>query len=381
MPIFFVNKIIIHELVKDQHERIKENKYGPRVLDSSSEIVNKLVESIVAIYGKKNNTAQYGTFVNGAGRGSFPNAFESYMAIPSPTDHDFIELTKNAMVSLYNKAQGRSGASGGYILFADYVTDPGRFFVIVMIKQKSGITLSENLEPLELIELDLSRIHQAARVNFSKFSGFMTTSDPRRKDELNYLSFISPKMSKATAGYFITALGCSEGAASAQATKNLIDESLKFFKTKDELKNRTGEFREKLIDYLDEKAKYGASVKLSHIEAIAREFMPSDEIGQADDLADELISHLHGEPISIPVEFSVNKPTLHRYTYIKGKANNWDIKFSKSALGDDENAEIYYDADNNQLLIKELPQGLIADIKKTLEERRQETEDELQSTN
>jgi len=127
MPDFNVNRVIIHELVKEQHESILDNKYGENVLDTSSEIVRRLVESIIKIYGKKDNSAQYGIFDTGAGRGSFPDQFLNYYRTESPSDDDFKKIAKEAMISLYGKAQGRQAASGGYILFADYVSDHGRF--------------------------------------------------------------------------------------------------------------------------------------------------------------------------------------------------------------------------------------------------------------
>jgi len=72
---------------------------------------------------------------------------------------------------------------------------------------------------------------------------------------------------------------------------------------------------------------------------------------------------------------------LHRYKYIKAQAGNWDIKFSKSALGDDEGAEIYYDEVDNRLIINDLPQDIVLQIQETLRERNTEYSDEPQTAN
>jgi len=368
---FSINKVVIHELIKEQHKGIQPSNIRPSVLDGRNEAVKKLIMGITSLYGRRNNNAHYGTFRIGEGRGSFPDHFESYALVMPPTEDVFLALTRIAMESLYSKAELSPLASGGYILFCDYSNQQGRYFLTAMVKQKEGIKLSEALEPEELVQLDLSRLHQAARINFGKLSAYLA-ADERDRLELSYLSFVSPHTGKTAAGYFITALGCAPGAGSARATETLIQESTKFFKENDTLQPHTREFKINLIAYLQRKKESGESAKLSEIEEIARPFMPADEPGQADDLVDAFITRLNSEELAVPIEFPVSKRALGRYTHIKYKADNWELNFERGALGNDDTADIYYDTALNRIIINQIPTGAIELIKQELDSRATE---------
>lgn len=366
-----INKVVIHELIKEQHRPIQKPNIRSAVLDGKKEIIKTLVQSVVDLYGSRNNNAHFGTFKTDKTRGDFPDAFTAYSNLSRPTDDNFLDITKDAMDALYTKAEYESASSGGYILFVDYsLPQSGRFFLIVMIKQKSGIMLSKALEPKELIQLDLDKIHQAARINFSKFSAYMAAPDHDRL-ELSYLSFISKKTGESASGYFIGALGCSAGIASSKATANIIREGTGFFRSQATLRAHANEFRERLIGYLDQQQRSGLSVKLTEVESLARSYMPADEPNIADQLANEFISHLNGEEHAIPAEFPVHKPTLTRHTHIITKTENFELKFERAALGNSEDADIYYDNDNGRIIISSLPKDLIQEIKEELDSRDQ----------
>lgn len=371
MPDITINKVVIHELIKEQHQQIQPSNLRPTVLDPANTIVLKLVHSITALYGTRNNSAHYGTFRTGDGSGTFPESFITYTHALPPNDAQFMALTQVAMNELYRKAESIHASSGGYILFADYSNTQSRFFIIAMIKQKEGIRLSAGLEPEELIELDMSHLHQAARINFGKLSAYLAAPETERQD-LSYLSFVSPSAGKTAAGYFVTALGCAPGAASARATDTLVKESTAFFRNNEVLNPFRKRFKDNLIEYLARKEESGESVKLSEVEEIARPFMPAGEAGQADELASVFIAHLNSEEHAVPIEFPVNKAALRRHTHISYSADNWDLKFERLALGDTDAAQIYYDRLNNRITIRDLPDKLIAKISEELENRAEE---------
>lgn len=363
-----INKVVIHELVKEQHQPIQPSNLRTAVLVPTNDIVLKLVDGITSLYGTRNNSAHYGTFRTGDGSGAFPNNFEIYADSATPDDTLFINLTRVAMDELYRKAESSQAASGGYILFADYSNIQSRFFMIAMIKQKEGIRISANLEPEELTELDLNRLYQAARINFGKLAAYRAASDADRQ-ELSYLSFVSPSVGKTASGYFVTALGCAPGAASARATDTLVKESTAFFRNNIALNPFRKRFKDDLLAYLTEKEEAGESVKLSEVEEIARHYMPAEEVGQADEMASAFVTHLNSEEHAVPIEFPVNKNTLRKYTHISYSADNWDLKFERHALGVTDAAQVYYDRGNNCITIRDLPESLILKINDELENR------------
>lgn len=358
-----INYAVIHELIKDRHKEIKKPNIREKVLSNKSPAVVSLVAGVHKIYGKKNNSAHYGVFDSNGGR--YPASFHNYWR-QFNSEQDFIDLSKTVMSELQRLASGSGGASGGYILVSDYEVDSTRFLITAMLKKKNGITLSENLEPEELEEIDLNSLHQAARINYGKYQQYQNATDDERL-ELNYLSFVSPSSSQSAAGYFIVALGCSAGTASAKATRLLVNESVKFFK-ENNMGSERFDFKNKLLEYLDECVNQEKSAKLSEIGEIARTYFPADEEGKADVLYEKFYSSLNGEEIGIPVEFPVNKSSLQKYTHLKHKTDRWQLLFEKGTLGETVNSEIRFDRENSSLIINEIPKEFVEKIELALQE-------------
>ena len=363
-----INNIVIHELVKEQHLPIQDSVIKDNVLDKNKALIKTLAKSVIDLFGTRNNTTNYGIFDTGAEDTSFQDDFRNYFNLRAVSNQDFIDLTKTAMNCLYTKAEHQSGASGGYILFIDYNTN-SRFFLVAMIKKKDGINLNADLEPEEITQLDLDKLYQVARINFNRYQSYQTASDTE-KLELSYLSFLSRKSSEGASGYFISALGCSNNIASNKATDNLIKGCLSFFKTQECLKDNTYNFKNKLLCFLNEKINAKDSVKLSEIEAVAREFIPAEDIETADSIASQFMIHLNDE-CSIPSEFPVHQSTITKYTQIRSKTSNYDLKFEKSALGTNEQDKIYYDREHKKLILSGIPEETISQIESELRQQKQ----------
>lgn len=368
-----INHVVVHELLKEKDKAPQPSKIVDNVLPTGNPIVIKLVQGVSDIYGKKNNSADYGIFTDSGTHGTFPQNFSKYHSKQNPDASTFIKQSKDVMKDLYRSVINNMPATGGYIVFADYFSANERFFVIAMLKDKSGLRMSKNLIPEELDTIDLNHLHQAARISYKKYSNFLTATD-KEKMELNYLSFVSPASSKKVAGYFITSLGCKKGTASAQATKLIVSETAKFFRETKEIGNETyrkqtsKKVKDKIISYLHECIDTGTTAKLSKINSIAREFFPSEDANTIEDLSSALHERLNSEEIGIPNEFSVNKNEVDKYTTIKHESSNWKLEFKISSLGYNENAEVQYSKDNKSLTINNIPEKLRESIEKDLAE-------------
>lgn len=361
---------VIHELVKIQHKPIQPSIIRTAPLDPTNETVSKVVGEVTNVYGRKQNSAHYGIFSTGKDRGGFPDSFEQYASIQAPTAQNFMTISRAVMENLFEKAENITPASGGYLLFSDYELLNNRFFMIAMIKGREGFRLSATLEPEELLELDLTKLNQAARINLNKYKSYKVAA-PADKQEINYLSFVSPSSSQSAAGYFVTALGCSKGTASALATKTLIKESSVFFEKTPELTEFKSKFREDLIEYLNKK-KPGDSIRLSEVEQLARKYIPSKEQEQADKIAENFLEYLNGDEHSIPVEFPISHATVQKFTHISYKDENLQIKFEKLSFGDDPNASVFFDQKNKKLTFNNIPTALLELLESELFQKRTE---------
>ena len=362
-----INFAVVHELIKEQFKDIQNSYIRKVVLDKDKPAVSKLIVGATSIYGKKNNATHYGVFAKKTAS-DFPKDFAAYSKVEI-SEKSFLEVTQSAMGELYTAAKKTTASSGGYILFVDYQSSQGRFLLIAMLKKRDGLRLNENLEPEELIELDLSSLYHAARINFDKYHEH-GAADDEAKQELNYLSFLSQSAARSAAGYFVTALGCAVGTASAAATKNLIVESVKFFRDRPNLREQRIQFKDEILRYLERQRDSGQSVKLSEVEAIARQFFPAEMEGQADDLANEFTGHLNSEAVGIPVEFPISKVTLDRYTHVVFKADNWQLKFDRNSLGEGVDAEIRFVEQDRKLIINNLSEEAVEIIRHAIADKQ-----------
>ncbi|PSU73231.1 hypothetical protein C9J22_04645 [Photobacterium phosphoreum] len=355
-----LNKIIIHELVKEKNEQIQPLIIRDHVLSDKSQSAIDLVKGIVELYGKKNNSSQYGIFRQGIEGGHFPDNFKQYYQLNDCSDSSFYSLTKVAMGELYSRAENVGLATGGYVLFADYNHTGDRFLLAAMVKQKPGYKITGTLDLEHLEYIDLSRLYQAARVNFSKYEAHFS---PDQEEEINYLSFVSPGGNQTASGYFIHAFGCEKGSPSAKATEAVINGSWDFFTQHDDLKKKAYDFNDTLCQLLDRKVNNKESVKLSDIEHIARQYFPADS---ADILSEEFLSYLNSEDIGVPSEFIVNKQKLHKMTHVVYNSDDLKLSFDKEDLGSTPSARFYFDAKSETLTISELPVELLDILTKSI---------------
>ncbi|MBS0041413.1 nucleoid-associated protein [Shewanella sp. M16] len=362
-----LNQAVIHELVKKQHKDIQKSIIKENLLPSDNEIVLKLVAGVAGLYGKKNNSAHYGIFNASEESKYFPAHFETFQSISPSTDDSFLTLTKEAMSRLKHYGGINKPSSGGYMLFANYENEQGTFFLAAMLKKKAGITLSDDLVPTALEEIDLNSLHQAARINLTRYKLYKESTDEERQD-LSYLSFVSPRTTNSAAGYFVTALGCAKGTASAKATNTLVIISNQFFKDKPELKLHQKEYKDDLVRYLTICENKGKSATLSEVDKIARKYFPANDEQEADKLSDDLFEILNNDTNQVPVEFPVNKSTLKKHTHLQFTGANYQILLDKGILGTTKNATVQYDKAKRTLLFRNIPFELIELVEAELKE-------------
>lgn len=360
---------IVHKLVKEQRKPIKPTEFRDSVLDPNNATVKQLVQGVLKAYGADKNRAHYGVFSEGEERKYFPKYFDSYSSKKSSDENDFMSLCKMAMTQLYMKAESQHLASGGYILFADYTHMDINFFLVAMIKETAGIAISHSLEPEALIRLDLDKLHQAARINFSKYNEFLNADSDDEKSQINYLSFVSSGRNVTASGYFVTALGCSRGTTSDRATKTIIEESVKYFRDNQSLKKNKESFKKSLIEYLSDRESIGESVRLTEVGQIVSAHIPMELADESSELVENLLTHLNSDQCAVPVEFPVSKRELRKKTHIKVDTDNWKVEFDRKALGEIDSAPVYYNRVAGSLTFKNIPQKMRDALDHELSER------------
>ncbi|MGG7976143.1 nucleoid-associated protein [Klebsiella aerogenes] len=353
-----IKHVIVHELLKVSNEDFDHSRpYNLREteLDKNNPIVKQLVKGVVDLYGSKGNAAHYGIFKSSReDQGPVPSLFHQYYQVQDSVSDDFIILSKEIMKQMYLSAKEQTWASGGYVVFSDYISLGLRFLLVTMIKKTNGVTISERLEPEEMIHLEMNNINQAAKINFHYYHQYQEANEVERT-ELSYLSFISKTTGQSAAAYFIAALGCDKGIASAGATRKLPNEVRKFFKKNKETMPHADRIRNKIIKYLEVKFESEQSAKLSDIEAVVTaelSFLPDDK---REPKIRELMQHLNSEEVRIPTEFVINKTSLDKIRNVIFKTDQYSFNFDKDLLGVTADATIFYDNASGNLTFSNLP--------------------------
>lgn len=369
MP-FNLTHAVIHSYEKNAHTGEVGNVVRKPLFNVGLAPVVSLVHGIHTILGKTGNNVVWGQFADDGRQGRFPPVTAAFSDDTQSADA-FTMLASTVIDELVAQSREEALSTGGHILIASYMNDDVPFILVTSIKQKGGIRLDENYVPQEVVEVDMDKIHQAARINLDRYRAIgVVDDDEDDEQDKTYLCFISRGRNSEASGYFIKALGCKKGIASARATKNAIDSVFSFFRRNENLAPFKMQARENVTRYLTERLEQGQHAKLDAICFVAFQALP---VGQA-----ELAGHLgnlkdflNGEEVRVPEEFTVNKKALNDRIRIKGDADHWSLNFEKGALGVDANAEVYFNQEAGTITLSNPSPRLLREIQRELDERNQ----------
>ena len=341
-----LNYAVVHELVKETGTPEANVVLAETLLSVEERVVRELVSQIVGLIGQKENMAYYGVFRDGPASTQVPSIVKSYCMEAKPTSDGFLSLTKDCMTALCDRAGSQNLATGGYLLFADYVST-GRFLLVAMIKQRSGITM-KGLVPTNITELDLRKLHQVARAAFDRLCQYEEAVAERQ--DMTYVTFVSPEGSRQAAGYFVEALGCKPGTPAEAATRAVVAGTYDFFSTRKSIQPGRYEVRVELIGLLGKKADDKERVSLREVVEVARRRFPPEE---ADNLADGLVMHLQSETYKVPKEFPASKKVVNGYTRFKYQSRQLKVEIDKAAVTREDSGPFYFDEVHGRLVISE----------------------------
>jgi nucleoid-associated protein len=344
-----VHYAVIHELIKTAGTMTAEANPAKKLLPVSSDVVIKLISELDKLYGTKENNAIYGTFSRGDSTNQFPNYTELF--IEDNTESNFFAFSIRGLEEITREAGGRQSSTGGYMVFSYYSNVKMQaFLLIVMIKNKNALKINQDLELEDVIQIDLSKIHQAARINLDKFQKSKETWDDSINAEdgtSNYLSFVSPRSNKDASGYFIQGLDCKDGVRPTVATDNAFICVKTYCNDKKELKSFRNQVNDSLVEYFEKCLKTEKLATLAGIEHSIRQAIPAEHHASLEDF----IEHANNEKWQIPAEFNVSKDKLKKYTRIRSKTDSWELNFRRTALGITTNSDLYFNEETGKLTI------------------------------
>jgi nucleoid-associated protein YejK len=326
-------------------------------LGGSCNIDNPFAQETVASLNSslaRRATLTHGAFNRENDEGlAFINAFEEYTQTEQNAA-DFLALADVGIDQLA-LAMGKvsmDSASGGYIIFSQFQDDKFEYLLVGLVTNRTGISFNEDLNPTQVREVDLGKLHQAAKINITSYT--------LQKD--SYLSFMGGK-DKADAAFFAGAFGCTDVIASKKSTSELI-RAARDFCSQNGMSEKREQVVEDVVTYLSGQRSDKQSANLPDVEQILNSHVPNEK---AEELSGTFSKFANGNEYSVSQEFQPHNHTLTAITKVKAKADNWSLDFSKKSLGAaGSGKDIEFDEQTNSILLKRLPSRVIEQIKQAM---------------
>lgn len=344
-----VKAAIVHELVKDPEVALntKAQIKNKKLLDVNQPAVISLVDKIHDVYGTKENTCDFGIFLDNARQGKFPGAYESYSQGKVP----FLDLTHTYMDELIEQAALEDWSTGGYIVCADYSSDGGDFVVITMIKKTNEIRFNKDLTPEEITAINLKKLHQAVRINKRRYE-----TRPIDEDELldyNYLSFISDS-SAGAASYFIKAAGCDKNLSSSKATDVVYKYVHEKFTSSPALKAHAYSAKTKLTEFFSKKIEDGRPVTLTDISSLLQSSFGNlfENESDKESFFGSIVPELNSDVRRVPRSFNANESAVRRRTQVKYRSEKMSLNIDVGIIDiNSPNSPVYWNETDGRLSI------------------------------
>ncbi|KXO86101.1 hypothetical protein AYK86_03520 [Acinetobacter venetianus] len=321
---------IIHEIEKSNEKQNPENLMPKLILDSDQEFPLDRPASIT--FSTRLRT-KYTNSISGYGciDKSENSIFQLQLQDYRDGKIDFIKLSKlhvERLMTALSEGQQLKWATGGLIVFLEYLEAGNTYLLITMIKEKTAITFDrDNFNLEELLSIDMEKIHEGARIDIRKWEN----------DQEPYVSFIK-KSSKDVSDYFRDSINCDNYTSSTKYTKAVFD-ALKDYSTDQKWDDETKKAKKQLlqdhfVDAINKKTDNGEPiVYLKEISVILNQEEP-----------ESFYTYIRQSNIEISDEFQPDRATVRRWKRVTVKSGTINVTFD---VADYESGNIVLTDDGN----------------------------------
>lgn len=306
MP-FNLNKIIIHEIQKDQGANEIDEFLSQESLDFSK-ATSFVAETLNRSFTK--NNIYKGEFLPSSPQTVFRNYFETYMA-EERTDADFCHFTRQVVHDLTVRLEDVTQAKGGYLVCTEYYTNDQTFLSIFLVRDTDRVLFNRNAAThsfsVQMTEnVDTDKLAMACRINLPNY----------QQNPQGYLQFIRNHQAEVSQ-YFINWINAAQSTSSRDHTMNfvkLIEQVGTGFDEDGQQYKDPDEFHKDLSNYIK-----NTPGRLINLDDISQRFYQAEEFLQ--NFVDE-------HDINIDTEFTAHSTSLRRLNRFDFKYSSLQLKFS-----------------------------------------------------
>jgi len=279
---FQITDATIHQLDKSAQSQGDDSvTLNPRDTNLAvNDVLHRLCGNLIEMYAKVANSN--GTLGVDPVAHKFPVRLKEYSAGTTA----FMPFTLASIKLIAEHMSKAFLANGGYALFLRYIVDDQDFLLVAMLKLKPGAGVdADTLDLTETLNIDLAHLHEAARVNLTRWQG----------DLQPYLTFIKGRSRQSgVSDYFRDALACTSFTDSKHHTEAVLRAARDFVEARADLQpeEKHGEMaamRRRLYDCLDSSRN---EVPLATVAAAISPSAPEDFLAHVKSNADAGGYHL-----------------------------------------------------------------------------------------
>ncbi len=321
-----IEKLVVHKLIKSQH--------GVASIELAEALINitpsaqRLIDHLHKLYAERPGKG-YGKFEEDENNFPMRRFIREYFV-----DHstDYYALSQVMMEHLQSRAGQEQLATGGYVLISHVNNGANDFLLVAIVTEVVGTAITEGLEIIDSVHLDMSNLRVAGRVDLTAWQGGAD----------RYVSFLKGR--GEVANYFKQFLGCNDVLVALQETQKLV-RGLESFAVEQHLEPaERDQLFEQAYTYLEELGRSGSPVSL---DALANRLWS--------DMPDDLKTALAAEELQLSDGFIPDRRAIKVLMKFKGTSTHWKLEFDRRGL---RNGDIKYDSVNNTLILSSIPVAL-----------------------
>ncbi|WP_374351661.1 nucleoid-associated protein [Chitinimonas sp.] len=321
-----ITDFIVHKLVKEAHQRIAtiELRDVPLAVNPT---VQRLVDHLHKLYAERTGKG-YGRFEENEDEFPAPKYIRQHII----DEFDFFELSRRLMGHLQLRASNELLATGGYVMIAKIGNGATNFLLTAIVTDVIGAAITEGLEVVDSVHLDMSQLRVAGRVDLT---AWQAGAD-------RYISFLKGR--GEVAGYFKLFLGCNDVLVALDETKKLVKGLEEFAHAQQVEPIQRDRLLEDAYNLLDELGKNGTPVSL---EALANRLWPDEP--------ELLRAKLAEEALGLSDGFVPDRRAIKGLIKFEGKSDYWKLVFDRKAI---RAGDLRYDPNTDTIVLSNLPNHL-----------------------
>ena len=333
-----IKNAIVHKIEKKRHHpSIIIEKPTDETLEINDNLL-ELVSSLTKLYGSKTGRG-YGEFIDNIDGYPLQTRLSEYLG----GNISFLAFTKRAMKILKSKIDDARLATGGYLLFVEYLNEESHSFIIASIKDKKGLAFDNNLNLNGQMHLDLDKLHEMAKIDITSWSS---------GDE-KYLSFAKSRTSSSDhSEYFQSFIGCHELANARSMNELLVAAVREYGITNDLTPEEQKNLRGIVLSYCQEKEAANEQIDLVMLSQRINEESPEKFISFINENEEEYPISNHFDPI---------KSVYKKFQFFKTRKGDVQVQFGLDSLGKNVNLN-----SQDNLVISDLDVQFIAELKEMM---------------